>query len=45
MLLRNLDNEIRKFRNKGFKIIKEKIEKSAEKFYKVHETMCLFIIN
>ena len=40
---RNLDNEIKEmFRNKGFKIIKEKkiqIEKSeAEKFYKVHET-------
>ena len=42
------------FRNKGFKITKEKkiqIEKSeAEKFYKVHETkpfyndLCLFII-
>ena len=40
---RNLDNEIREmFKNKGFKIVKEKkiqIEKSeAEKFYKVHET-------
>ena len=40
---RNLDNEIKEmFRNKGFKITKEKkiqIEKSeAEKFYKVHET-------
>jgi len=40
---RNLDNEIKEiFRNKGFKILKEKkiqIEKSeAEKFYKVHET-------
>jgi len=40
---RNLDNEIKEmFRNKGFKIIKEKkiqIEKGeAEKFYKVHET-------
>ena len=40
---RNLDNEIKEmFKNKGFKIIKEKkiqIEKSeAEKFYKVHET-------
>ena len=40
---RNLDNEIKDmFRNKGFKILKEKkiqIEKSeAEKFYKVHET-------
>ena len=40
---RNLDNEIKEmFRNKGFKIIKEKkiqIEKSeAEKFYKIHET-------
>ena len=40
---RNLDNEIKEmFKNKGFKIIKEKkiqIEKSeAEKFYKIHET-------
>ena len=40
---RNLENEIKEmFRNKGFKILKEKkiqIEKSeAEKFYKVHET-------
>ena len=40
---RNLDNEIKEmFKNKGFKIIKEKkiqIEKGeAEKFYKVHET-------
>ena len=40
---RNLDNEIKEmFKNKGFKIIKEKkiqIEKSeAERFYKVHET-------
>ena len=40
---RNLDNEIKEmFRNKGFKILKEKkiqIEKSeAENFYKVHET-------
>ena len=40
---RNLDNEIKEiFKNKGFKIIKEKkiqIEKTeAEKFYKVHET-------
>ena len=40
---RNLDNQIKEiFKNKGFKIIKEKkiqIEKSeAEKFYKVHET-------
>ena len=40
---RNLDNEIKEiFKNKGFKIIKEKkiqIDKSeAEKFYKVHET-------
>ena len=39
---RNLDNEIKEmFKNKGFKIVKEKkiqIEKSeAEKFYKVHE--------
>ena len=39
---RNLDNEIKEmFKNKGFKIIKEKkiqIDKSeAEKFYKVHE--------
>ena len=40
---RNFDNEIKEmFKNKGFKIVKEKkiqIEKSeAEKFYKVHET-------
>ena len=40
---RNLDNEIKEmFKNKGFKIVKEKkiqIEKSeAEKLYKVHET-------
>ena len=40
---RNLENEIKEiFKNKGFKIIKDKkikIEKSeAEKFYKVHET-------
>ena len=40
---RNLDNEIKEiFKNKGFKIIKEKkiqIAKSeAEQFYKVHET-------
>ncbi len=40
---RNLDNEIKQiFKDKGFKIIKEKkiqIEKSeAEIFYKVHET-------
>ena len=40
---RNLDNEIKDmFRNKGFKIIKDKkiqIAKSeAEQFYKVHET-------
>jgi len=40
---RSLDNEIKEmFKNKGFKIIKEKkiqIEKfEAEKFYKVHET-------
>ena len=40
---RGLDNEIKEmFKNKGFKIIKEKkiqIEKSeAEKFYKIHET-------
>ena len=40
---RNLDNEIKEmFRNKGFRILKEKkiqIEKSeAEKFYQVHET-------
>ena len=40
---RNLDNEIKEmFKNKGFKILKEKkiqIEKSeAEKFYIVHET-------
>ena len=40
---RNLEGEIKQmFKNKGFKILKEKkiqIEKSeAEKFYKVHET-------
>ena len=40
---RNLESEIKEmFKNKGFKIVKEKkiqIEKSeAEKFYKVHET-------
>jgi len=40
---RNLDNEIKEmFKNKGFKIVKEKkiqIEKvEAETFYKVHET-------
>ena len=40
---RNLESQIKEiFKNKGFKIIKEKkiqIEKSeAEKFYKVHET-------
>ena len=40
---RDLDREIKEiFKNKGFKIVKEKkiqIEKSeAEKFYKVHET-------
>ena len=40
---RNLDKEIKQmFKNKGFKIVKEKkiqLEKSeAEKFYKVHET-------
>ena len=40
---RNLENQIKEiFKNKGFKIIKEKkiqIEKSeAEKFYKIHET-------
>ena len=40
---RNLENEVKEiFKNKGFKILKEKkvqIEKSeAEKFYKVHET-------
>jgi len=40
---RNLENEIKEmFKNKGFKIVKEKkiqIEKSeAENFYKVHET-------
>ena len=44
---RNLDNEIKDiFKNKGFKIVKEKkiqIEKSeAEKFYKVHETKPFF---
>ena len=40
---RNLDNEIKEiFKNKGFKIVKEKkimLEKSeAEEFYKVHQT-------
>ena len=40
---RNLDNEIKEmFKNKGFKIIKDKkiqIEKNeAEKFYQVHQT-------
>jgi nucleoside-diphosphate kinase len=40
---RSLDNEIKEmFKNRGFKIIKEKkiqLDKSeAEKFYKVHET-------
>jgi len=44
---RNLDNEIKEmFKNKGFKIVKEKkiqIEKSeAEKFYKVHETKSFY---
>ena len=44
---RNLDNEIKEmFKNKGFRIIKEKkiqIEKSeAEKFYKVHETKAFY---
>ena len=44
---RNLDNEIKEiFRNKGFRILKEKkiqIEKSeAEKFYKVHETKAFY---
>ena len=44
---RNLDNEIKEmFKNKGFKIIKEKkiqIEKlEAEKFYKVHETKVFY---
>ena len=42
-VVRNLENQIKEiFKNKGFKIIKEKkikIEKSeAEKFYKVHES-------
>ena len=39
---RSLDNEIKEiFRNKGFSIVKEKIQidkSEAEKFYKVHET-------
>ncbi len=40
---RNLDNEIKElFKNKGFKIVKEKkiqIDKTeAESFYKIHET-------
>ncbi len=40
---RNLDNEIKEmFKNKGFKIIKEKkiqmAKSDAEQFYKVHET-------
>ena len=44
---RNLENQIKEiFKNKGFKIIKEKkiqIEKlEAEKFYKVHETKPFF---
>ena len=44
---RKLDNEIKEiFKNKGFKIIKEKkiqIEKAeAEKFYKVHETKAFY---
>ena len=44
---RNLDGEIKEmFKNKGFKIIKEKkiqVEKSeAEKFYKFHETKPLY---
>ena len=44
---RSLDNEIKEmFKNKGFKIIKEKkiqIEKAeAEKFYKVHETKSFY---
>ena len=44
---RNLEGEIKQmFKNKGFKILKEKkiqIEKSeAEKFYKVHETKPFF---
>jgi len=44
---RNLENEIKEmFKNKGFKIIKEKkiqIDKAeAENFYKVHETKPFF---
>jgi|TARA_B100002051_G_scaffold197824_1_gene187731 nucleoside-diphosphate kinase len=44
---RNLENQIKEiFKNKGFRIIKEKkiqIEKlEAEKFYKVHETKPFF---
>ena len=44
---RNLDNEIKEmFKNKGFKIVKDKkiqIAKSeAEQFYKVHETKPFF---
>ena len=39
---RNLESKIKTiFQNNGFKIIKEKkikLEKDAEKFYKVHET-------
>ena len=40
---RNLDNEIKEmFKNKGFKILKEKkiqiLKSEAEQFYKVHET-------
>ena len=40
---RNLDNEIKEmFKNKGFKIIKDKkiqiVKSEAEQFYKVHET-------
>ena len=44
---RNLDNEIKEmFKNKGFKIVKDKkiqIAKSeAEQFYKVHETKSFY---
>ena len=40
---RNLDNEIKEmFKNKGFKIIKDKkiqiVKSEAEQFYKIHET-------
>ena len=44
---RNLDNEIKEmFKNKGFKIIKDKkiqiVKSEAEQFYKIHETKPFF---